>query len=73
MSFFPEKEILDEQIKDQDSTYKCFNCNKTFLGKEMLFEDGMPSNFSVAGVDAGQKLPKCPHCEAVAFFGFRKV
>lgn len=74
MSFLPEKEILNEQIEDQDSNYECFSYHKRFLGKEMLFEDGMPSNFTVAGFDNDtQKLPKCPFCNAVAFFGFRKV
>lgn len=72
MSFFPEKEILDEQIKNQTSTYKCFSCNKNFSGKEMLFEE-MPSNFSVADLEDKQTIPKCPHCGAVAFFGFREV
>lgn len=69
----PEAKVLDEQIEDQILTYECFSCHKKFSGKEMLFEDSMPSNFTVAGVDAGQKLPKCPYCGAVAFFGFRKV
>jgi len=69
----PEAKELDEQIEDQDLNYKCFNCNKIFSGKEMLFEDGLPNNFSVAGLDGGQKIPKCPFCNAVAFFGFNKV
>lgn len=72
MSLYPESEVLEEQIENQISTYECFSCHKKFSGKEMLFEE-MASNFSVAGLEEKQKLPKCPHCGAVAFFGFKEV
>jgi len=73
MVFFPEPQILDEQIENQNKTYRCFSCKQTFLGKEMLFEDGIPDGISIAGLDNNQKIPKCPHCNALAFFGFNEV
>jgi DNA-directed RNA polymerase subunit RPC12/RpoP len=73
MVYFPDPRILDEQIENEDSTYRCFNCEKRFPGKEMLFEDGLPNWFSVTGLDNDQKVPKCPYCNAIAFFGFNEV
>ena len=72
MSLFSEAEILNEQIENHTSTYECPSCHKKFSGKEMLVEE-MVNNFSIVGLEVKQKLPKCPHCKAVAFFGFREV
>lgn len=73
MSIFPKPEVLNEQIEDEKSIFKCSNCNKEFPGKEMKFQDGLPDNFHVAGLDQNQKIPQCPHCDKLAFFGFEKV
>lgn len=72
MKILPKPEVLNEQIEDKESIYKCFNCNKEFSGKEMKFQDGLPDNFHVAGLDQNQKIPQCPHCGVVAFFGFEE-
>lgn len=72
MPLLPEEKILDTQLKNQTSNYKCFSCHKIFSGKQMLFEN-MSSNFNVAGLDNKQKIPKCPYCNSVAFFGFKEV
>jgi len=70
---FPSTEVLNEQLKDKTSIFQCFNCNKTFRGSEMLFEDSLPDNMHIASLDKDQKIPKCPHCGTLAFFGFQKI
>jgi hypothetical protein len=33
----------------------------------------MPSNFNVVPLSPESEIPQCPHCDAVAFFGFTEV
>jgi len=66
---FPEQSDLD--IKDGDS-FRCFNCEREFPSEEVQTEK-MTKNFHVCGLKDESEIPKCPHCGAVAFFGFNKV
>lgn len=55
-----------------EKKYRCFNCKRTFLASEVESKK-MTENFHVAGIPDGSELPACPHCKAVAFFGFRET
>lgn len=52
-----------------ETLLKCFSCHETFKAKETEFAD-VPSNFIAIGSSHKTTVPKCPHCGAVAFFGF---
>jgi len=70
---FPSSEILNEQIEDKTSIFECPSCNKTFPGNKMEIQEGLPDNMFIAGISQDQKIPKCPYCGNLAFFGFQKI
>ena len=65
----PDK--LDLRI-DEGKKYKCKKCSKVFSSKEVEYES-MPSNMTIAGLEDSDRIPRCPYCKQIAFFGFRKV
>ncbi len=48
---------------------QCRGCKQTLSSEEIQFEQ-MPNNLCIDGIETGEKLPKCPHCGDIAFFGF---
>jgi len=50
---------------------ECFHCKGKFEIYEMKFAKPL-DNMHVAGF-TGNKIPQCPKCNAVAFFGFTAV
>jgi len=67
----PNSKKLEEQINN-DETYKCSGCKKTFKRSEMKSEK-LPDNFHVHGFGEAQSIPKCPYCGYMGFFGFEIV
>jgi rubrerythrin len=67
----PNQKMLDEQINNDEKNkkYKCSECNEIFTPSEIVTEE-LPSNFNVAGIEG--KIPKCPHCGYLHFFGFKE-
>ncbi len=53
---------------------RCFECMGTFKKEEMKHEK-VPSNFHAQGTKSAEtgEVDQCPHCDAVAFFGFREA
>ena len=58
--------------EQKEKKYECFDCHGKFLTSEAKSET-MPDNFRPAHLPDNAVLPKCPHCDAVAFFGFTEV
>jgi len=67
----PNQEMLDRQINndEENKKYKCRECNKILTPSEIITEE-LPSNFDIAGIEG--KIPKCPHCGHLHFFGFKE-
>jgi len=53
-------------------TYECSDCKRNFQDTQMLFEE-VPDNMSFAILGDEDKIPKCPHCGHLEFFGFKVV
>ena len=51
-------------------TYECPECRCNF--QEIEYED-VPDNMSFAVLTEKDKIPKCPKCGHLAFFGFEVV
>ena len=49
--------------------FQCFECRKTFSETEVK-KVTLPDNFRCAHLPKNAELPQCPHCKAIAFFGF---
>jgi len=61
-------------MSKSERTYVCFNCNRTFNESEKKLAN-VPNNFIAIGTvsEITGKVDQCPHCDAVAFFGFSKA
>lgn len=70
----PDPKKLEGQLDpDQpEQTYECFECKHIFQGNIMECET-LPDNMMIAGLAPNVKIPKCPHCGKLAFFGFEVV
>ena len=66
---FPEQSDL---VIEDGVSFRCFKCNQQFSSEKVQTEK-MTKNFHVAGLKDESEIPKCPHCGAVAFFGFERV
>lgn len=67
----PNQKKLDEQINNDEKNkkYKCSKCNEILTPSEILTEE-LPSNLDIAGIEG--KIPKCPRCGYLHFFGFKE-
>lgn len=54
------------------STVECSKCKKQFHNTEIEYEE-VPDNMSFAVLGEDQKIPKCPFCNELHFFGFETV
>ncbi len=68
----PDEKKITEQINNDNNIYECSDCKKTFKGSEMEAES-LPENFHIHGLGLAQKVPKCPRCGHMSFFGFKDV
>ena len=68
----PDEKRITEQINNDDNLYKCEECKKEFKGSEMEVES-LPENFHIHGLGLAQRVPKCPHCGTLSFFGFEDI
>ena len=69
----PDPKRLNDQLENKiQATYKCSDCEKEFQGNEMQSE-ALPDNMIIQGLLAKQRIPKCPHCGNLSFFGFEVV
>jgi uncharacterized C2H2 Zn-finger protein len=68
----PNPQKIKTQVeKKEDVLYKCRECGKVFPSKDIKVEK-LPENFTVFGL-GGDQVPKCPHCDALHWFGFNQA
>ena len=72
MVLLPKRQTLEDKLEGGQKTFKCGECGKEFQSSEMQSEV-LPDNFNIAGLGPNQKIPKCPHCGDLAFFGFEVI
>ena len=53
-------------------TYQCSKCKGEFQDTEMEYEE-VPDNMSFDILADEHKIPKCPRCGHLEFFGFKIV
>ena len=53
-------------------TYECSKCKEEFQDTEMEYED-VPDNMDFAILDDATRIPKCPRCGHLEFFGFKVI
>ena len=53
-------------------TYQCSDCQGEFQNNEIEFEK-VPDNMSFAILEDQEKIPKCPRCGRLEFFGFKVI
>lgn len=58
----------DPVILDIENDCRCPRCHKTFYSK-MVAKTATPKNMKILNAGTSRKLPTCPHCKDIFFFG----
>ena len=65
---------MKKDFTEHGTKLECFSCHKVFTQKEIK-QKPVPPNFHAMGTasESTGTVDQCPHCGAVAFFGFTVI